>query len=232
MGPRHIAQGSDFTANDFASAKDFGFTGSSEGYDSKSANPPFAGSKPTETPAVDQSYAKGGEHMHPHGHHVIHVEHHPDGAVVHHHAHGGFTVHHADGHMTHHAMGGEECHARGGEQHSSGEGTLVERMKGGDSEDHMAFGGAKRPHLPRNMTPKVGRSRPLGEESAVNKPPRNPAQSTTPRNAMPGGEMGMGVEPSAEPDEPDMSGDSAGGGMTQMRKGGVHHRRGGKHEEE
>ncbi len=55
-------------------------------------------------------HAEGGAHhgheAHPHGGHVVRVEHRHDGTEVHHYSHGGHTIHHADGRMTHHEADG------------------------------------------------------------------------------------------------------------------------------
>lgn len=182
--------------------------------------------------------ARGGEmmHMHPHGHHVMRVEHHSDGRVLHHHDHGGHTVHHPDGHISHHHEDGSPVMGHEGEgmaavgMHSDSS-TYV---GGGAAEHHArhgdgyAMGGHAR--LPRSMTPMserkhspIGSGAPMGGMSPVEKPPRNPMHSTTPRNSMPGGQMGYGVEPS---DEPDMAGSEQ--GIPQMKRGG-HHR--GRHRE-
>lgn len=99
---------------------------------------------------------------------------------------------------------------------------------GNRREEHgMAMGGHAR--LPRSMTPMAERHRSsIGSGagpgmSPVEKPPRNPTMSTSPRNSMPGGQMGYGVEPSAEPDQ---AGSEQ--GIPQMKRGG-HHR--GRHHE-
>ena len=189
--------------------------------------------------------AHGGHahHMHPHGHHVTHVEHRAhDGAVIHHHEHGGHTVHHADGRVTHHHADGAPVHSHmahgGGIEHMHDpEGEYVHRARGGDvAEDkamvakgirqhenhehggehtdlHLARGG-RAVRLPRGMKPMAERP-----HSPINTPPRNPNMSTTPRNAMPAGQMGYGVQPSAEPD-------NAGSdqGIPQLRRGGRAHR--------
>ena len=189
-------------------------------------------------------HAAGGggmHHMHPHGHHVTHVEHREhDGAVVHHHAHGGHTVHHPDGRITHHHADGSPVHmAHGGHEHDP-EGEYVHRahggsanpdagadkalvkkafaqhdqhMHGGESE-HLALarGGfaGHRQRLPHQM--KAPGMRP---HSPIETPPRNPNMTTTPTNDMPAGQMGYGVQPSAEPD---MAGSEQ--GISQMHKGG------------
>lgn len=222
---KYLAEGVDFAATSGDFPKEFGFSGSNQGYDSHPAAPPFAGSKSTDNGKHLDMYAKGGN-VHPHGHQVASSEHRPDGSVIMHHAHGGYTVCHADGGMTHHGHDGQPMMAGGGRMggienmHDSSElahratgGTVQPYAKGG--EEHLAKGGiGHRQHLPRGMKPKAEHFRPLGEESALNRPPRNPMHSTTPRNAMPGGQMAYGVEPSAEPDMPPP------GGMTQLARGG------------
>lgn len=257
MGPRHIPDGKDFHEVAGAFPKDFGFSGSSEGYDAHPAAPPFDGDTPTKGPHTSvetaPEFAHGGatNHMHPHGHDVVKVHRQNDGSVVHHHSHGGYTIHHAGGAITHHAAGGEICHAMGGPIHDDGHvhdsSELAHRFaRGGDVEQdkamvkkgihehedqehhgehsdiELARGG--HPRLPRNMLPKVGHARDIGSEMPINRPPRNPMHSTTPRNAMPGGAMGYGVEPSAEPD---VAGSDQ--GLTQLGKGGRARRR--HHEE-
>lgn len=190
--------------------------------------------------------AEGGamhHHMHPHGHGVVRVEHHADGRVVHHHHHGGHTVHHMDGRITHHHEDGSPVHMmHGGMEHMHDpEGEYVHRAKGGDvaqdkamvrkgirqhethehggehTDLHLRRGGGigMTAPLPRGMRPHVAH-----HTSPVNTAPRNPNMTTTPRNAMPGGEMGYGVEPSAEPD---MAGSDQ--GISQMHKGGRARRR-------
>lgn len=190
-------------------------------------------------------------HKHPHGHHVVHVEHHAQGGMIHHHAHGGYTHHHPDGSVSHHmAHGGCIAHhahgghmAHGGEEHHDG--TYVGKMAHGGHhmahggkhpdeaedralfgkmiaehegkphhENHLARGGM--PRLPRGMKPKMEQ-----HHSPINTPPRNPNTNTTPRNAMPGGEMGYGVQPSSEPMDA-----GADQGIPQMAHGGHrrHHR--------
>ena len=207
---RRLDMGEDFSAKDFAQEKDFGFTGSAQGYDEHPVAPPFAGSKPTDNGENFQNYAEGGKvdgvggsagsfakggkagHEHPHGHQVVRVHHDPhSGAVIHHHAHGGYTMHHPDGSMTHHGADGQPAMARGGQM-----------MPGGHSQEGTHVG--KMRHKP-----------------AMDTAPRNAARNPSTRNAMPGGEMPMGVEPSAEPDEPD--GDEGGsGGAPMMARGGRH----------
>lgn len=197
---RRLPDGQDFSAGDFAHEKDFGFTGSAQGYDEHPVDPPFAGSRPTTSAPSTEKYAEGGKvehkegHAHPHGHKVIGVHHDPQsGAIMHKHAHGGFSMHHPDGHVTHHGADGEPAMARGGAAMFGGhsqEGTHVGKMR------------HKMPH--RGGMPE-------------NTPPRDPMKNPSTRNAMPGGQMGMGVEPSAEPDEPP---DNGGMPTTPMARGG------------
>ncbi len=101
---------------------------------------------------------------------------------------------------------------------------------GEHTEMHLARGG-RMPRLPRNMKPKAARFHPLNEESALNRPPHNPNVTRTPRNAMPGGQMGYGMEPSdesgaMEPSDEGMDGGMGSSGVTPMRTGGKVHRRG------
>lgn len=302
MAITHLKDGEDFSAKHFD--KSFGFSGSAEGYDSKSAAPPFAASKPTKAshsenedheeytgPMGDQAPGVGmPEHMHPHGHDVVRSEPHEHGGVIMHHAHGGFSIHHKDGHVTHHhADGGSvmvhpDAYSRGGsathvhphghrvshvtsqhdrEIHHHEHGGYTVKHDDGRITHHghdghpvgapgMAMGGekamiAKGIHqhedhehdgehtdiklarggmpgmgkLPRGMRPKVAHAHPLGEESALNRPPMNPMHTATPRNSMPGGQMGYGVEPSAEPDP---AGSEMPGGGFGMKRGGRHKR--------
>lgn len=219
---RRLADGEDFNASHFAQEKDFGFSGSAEGYDEHPVAPPFAGSKPTDNGAHQPGYAEGGSAHgfahggHPHGHHVVRVEHHPHtGAVVHHHAHGGHSIHHADGHVTHHGADGQSVsHMAHGGNHP-GEGTHVEKLMAGkhaepDGDEHLARGGMTT-RIPHSMRPKAA-----GMHSPINTPPRNPMRSPSPRNKMPGGQMPYGVEPSAEPDDAG----SEQGGVPQLKHGG------------
>ena len=159
----------------------------------------------------NEMHAHGGEHMnpgyahgsavhtHPHGHAMIgHPESMPDGSEIHHHAHGGMTVHHADGRITHHdEHGSMVTHAekammkRAVSQHEDQE------HEGDHAEIHLARGGAPgmRPRIPKAMRPKSETM-----HSPINTPPKNPMRNVSPRNAAPGGALGYGVEPSAEPD--------------------------------
>ena len=252
MSIRHLKDGEDFGAQHFKESG-FGFTGSAaakpditgskntEAMSERGVRPaarrgmaPEDGG-PTEAVAHPLSgeheggveYAKGGHHMHPHGHHIVRVEHNPaTGHVVHHHAHGGMTIHHPDGHVSHHHHDGSMAHHAHGGAHHPGEGTMVEKMmaakavhqhedqehEGDHSHLELARGGM--PRLPKGMKPAMAR-----DHSPINRPPRPPHRNPSPRNEMPGGRMAMGVQPSAEPDETDGLGD----GTPQMRGGG-HHR--------
>lgn len=213
MGIKHIPDGMDFHQDPRSFPKDFGFSGSSEGYDPHPAAIPFAGSSPTEGPHTSQvttpAYAHGGA-MHPHGHHIVRTEKRTDGAVIHHHAHGGHSVLHGDGRMTHHKHDGSPAATdmaqdaamveSGVHQHEDhlhdGEHTDMHFARGGMVPGmgmHMHKGRSRKPHMPKGEPG-------MGEAEPVNRPPRNPMMSTTPRNAMPGGNMPYGVQPSAEPD--------------------------------
>lgn len=182
---------------------------------------------------------------HPHGHRVTHVEGMADGGEVHHHEHGGHSMHHADGRVTHHDHSGAMVdHRAGGSAGTYARGGPAGRPTAGDQaadkrlvakgirqhEDHehggehtdleLARGGGipgMKARLPRGMMPKAARSHsPIGSgRSPIERPPRNPAMTTSPRNTYSGGEMGYGVEPSAEPD-------TAGSeqGIPQLRGGG------------
>jgi hypothetical protein len=280
MGIRHLKDGQDFGPEHFD--KGFGFSGSSEGYDEHSAAPPFAGTKPTSGPHMSQestpAYADGG-HVHPHGHHVVRVEHRGDGAVVHHHKHGGFSILHPDGSFTHHLADGHAAMAHGGMHHGAsvhshpmghevshveshgdrevhhhkhggytvhhedgrithhnhdgapmGHGAMVDMAgkavfqhetqehDGEHSDLHLARGGMAMPGMGKSKMrrPKMPKGEgALTEGSAINRPPRNPMMSTTPRNAMPAGQMPYGVEPSAEPDVA-----GSGQNIPQLHRGG------------
>lgn len=300
MSIRRIAPGQDFfTGGDhFAEMKDFGFAGSMQGYESHPEAPPFVGDKPQTGPHTSvettPGYSHGGMHKHPHGHHLTHVKHHPDGTVIHHHAHGGYTVHHTDGNVSHHDMSGAPIqpmtggmpmgaqpegtmmHAHGGIHHAgtshphghnvshvehTRHGEIEHHSHGGYSmhhhdghtthhaadgspahmkhmaesavhqhEDHEHGGEHTALHLarggmPHGMLHKGKSMHPLNEGSALNQPPHDPRQTRTPRNQMPGGQMGYGMEPSDQAgnmptaSEEGMDGNS---GMTQMRRGGMH----------
>lgn len=229
---RHLPEGADFGPEHFASERDFGFSGSarhgavdtvpsngrsddatqSRRYEHESGQEEKSDNSGAST--IPQ-LAKGGSMGHPNGHKVVRVENKPDGTVVMHHAHGGFSVCHADGGMTHHGHDGEPVMARG--QHNAGEGTFVSRMGGQDHDkgEHMARGG-RHIGLPRGMTPKAGHGHAIGNEVAMNRPPRSPKRSPTTRNNMPGDDMAYGVEPGSEPDVPP-GGD---GGTPMLRRGG------------
>lgn len=207
----NLPDGQDFGASADHFPKGFGFSGSSQGYDSASVAPPFAGANPKNMKGPNNSretspkFAKGGtNNMHPDGHQIVRVEADGNGGAVHHHAHGGFTVHHMDGQITHHAAGGAV--AGGSADTFAGGGAMM--RKGGKMHGH-------KPKMP--MAKKAAPVRMAGIDTPENKPPRNPTQSTSPRNAMPGGQMAYGVEPS---DEPDVAG--ADQGIPQMSRGGRH----------
>lgn len=226
MAMQRLKDGEDFGAAHFAQEKDFGFSGSAQGYDGHPVAPPFAGSKPTDNGENFQTYAKGGEvkhegHGHPHGHHVVHVHHDPSsGAVIHHHAHGGYTMHHPEGHVTHHTEHGHHLAHGGHMAHQGGEGTHVAKLMSSKAvhqhEDHEHHGEHTDLHLARGG--KAHMPNPMAGKEPMNRPPRHPQKNTSPPNQMPGGQMAYGVQPSAEPDQ---SGD-----MPQMHKGGKmrHHR--------
>lgn len=160
MTIRHIPDGQDFQFD-----RSFGFHGSAEGH---KAEPPFAGDVPTRgSKKVPEpmdvgggDYAKGGAmHHHPHGHHVVHSEHHAaTGGMMHHHAHGGHSIEHPDGHMTHHHHDGSPAHAaHGGGMHSSMHPhghhvSHVEHRSDGNVVMHHAHGGHTVCHAHGGMT--------------------------------------------------------------------------------
>jgi hypothetical protein len=175
-------------------------------------------------------YAPGGlVNAHPHGHAVTRVEssHGMPDREIHRHAHGGFTVHYNDGREpTHHTEDGTPAYhaggtageyAGGGHADAAQDKQLFKKMmtehEKGEGEAHMARGGipglgmpSMRPHKPKMMRkPKLPPIQPVGggalsKEMPINRPPRNPERSVSPRNQMPGGVMPYGVQPSAEPD--------------------------------
>lgn len=122
------------------------------------------------------------------------------------------------------AHGGEV--SRGGDDAGlyRGEGSIKASEDIGRHDNGYARGGhaGERVRLPRGMKPPAERRHsPIGDEMPINRAPRRPEISTTPRNDMPGGKMPYGVEPSAEPD-------AAGSeqGITSLRHGGrLRHRR-------
>ena len=185
----------------------------------------------------EECHAMGGEHMshggmHPHGHHVTHKTRLPGGMEIEHHDHGGQTVHHPDGHTSHHSASGEVLMHGGASRFGDGGDVAQDKkmvtkgvhehedhLHGGEhTEMHLAHGGM--PRLPRNMKPKAHSFHPLGEESALNRPPHNPNMTRTPHNAMPAGQMGYGVQPSDEAGAMDGMDESGNSGVTPMRKGG------------
>lgn len=158
-----------------------------------------------------------GAHMHPHGHHVAHVEHREhDGAVVHHHHHGGHSVHHPDGRITHHHQDGSPVHSMHGgmEQMHDHEGEyahgghardsmrhpdaaqdrhlIKEMITKHDRGEHLATGGRAR--LPHGMKPPG-----MHPHSPIETPPRKPQMTRSPTNQMAGGVMPYGSQPSDEP---------------------------------
>ena len=225
---RHIPDGQDFGASDFASQKGFGFSGSSAGGDTgdMGASAPMSrgmdkfvsgdmGGKPPMGGAAGQG--------HPMGHQVTHVEHNAaTGEVTHHHAHGGYTVHGKDGSVSHHGPDGQQMMGHG--SHNPGEGTYLSKQRGGDlaqdkamvakgvhqHEDnlhggqhtdlHLARGGRTRMGGHHMKKPPIGGKMPGAKGEPMNRPPRNPTKSVSTPNAMPGGQMAYGVQPSAEPD--------------------------------
>ena len=191
---RRVPDGQDFGAEHFAQEKDFGFSGSAQGYDSAgSASPPFSADRPTDVGENFQTYAKGCKvgMGHPMGHEITSVRHDPStGAVVHQHAHGGYTMHHPDGNVTHHSAEGQNLAHGGRMAHLGGAGTHVSQMA----------------HLNQHA------SKPPSE-----RPPRNPSRSVSTPNEMPGGQMPYGVQPSAEPDADDGAPQLARGGRAKRR---------------
>jgi hypothetical protein len=165
----------------------------------------------------------GTVNAHPHGHAVTHTESMHD-REIHRHAHGGFTVHYHDGREpTHHDKEGTPAYhaggtageyAGGGHADEAQDKKLFKKMmtehEKGEGEEHMARGGAvgmpglpsMRPHRARK--PKMPKAPPmagaLSSAMPINRPPRNPERSVSPRNQMPGGVMPYGVQPSAQPD--------------------------------
>lgn len=167
------------------------------------------------------------------------THHHANGGVTHHDAMGmqmkarggaAFDPHnshmHDESEVAHRAQGGmigDTAHTFAGGGDVAQDKAMVKKgIRQHEEHDHkgeprtdieLARGG-RHPRLPRNMRPHAAHAHPIGEEKpAFNRPPRNPMQSTTPKNSMPGGVMPYGVEPSDEPEMP-----AAGGGM---RRGGM-----------
>ena len=177
-------------------------------------------------------------HHHAHGGHTVH---HPDGHISHHESDGSFAYTPHQGEPMMDDKGGGDTYvermrhgghherrmAEGGAADAGldrGEAAIrasADVNPRDNAEEGFARGG-RMASLPRGMKPTVERHHsPIGREMPINKPPRDPNRTTTPRNAMPEGQMGYGVEPSAEPD-------AAGSeqGIPQMRHGGhSRHRR-------
>ena len=172
MAIHHIPDGKEFQY-----PSSFGFHGSANttdlGFPEKSKPTRERGHKGPHNLSHDGAegedvFGKGG-HIHPHGHEVIHAEHHADGGVTHHHAHGGFTHHHPEGHVTHHDSDGAELetdhrfgkdsmgivperHAHGGPPHPHGHDVVhVERTKHGEVHHH-AHGGMTVHHPDGNVS--------------------------------------------------------------------------------
>lgn len=172
-------------------------------------------------PNAPTPYADGGSvNAHPHGHSVTHTERMAD-REVHRHSHGGFTVHYDDGRApTHHGKDGVPAYhtggtageyAKGGHADEKQDRTLIKKMMAEeDKGEGMARGGHVKRH-PHHKMPTPAEPMPMGRAAApkpapmqggmpINRPPRNPQRSPSPRNEMPGGVMPYGVQPSAEPD--------------------------------
>jgi hypothetical protein len=116
----------------------------------------------------------------------------------------------------HHGMESEKAMVKKGvRQHEDHE-------HGGEHTDIKLAGGGM-PKLPRNMRPKATHFRPLGEDSAVNRAPRNPNMTRSAHNDMPGGGMGYGMQPSTERGGIGSGDDELPApGPTPMRRGGRH----------
>lgn len=164
--------------------------GDKEGYFDAGANAQmhrdfgFTGS--LETPNKPAPYARGGDVMpksgipeHPMGGSIVDSQKHPNGGAMLIHDHGGFSHVRPDGQVTHHTMDGGMCKGGG-----------VKMAEGGSVDE--ARGGKIR--LPGSIRTAISK-----RHSPIETPPRNPNQTTTPRNRMSGGVMPYGVEPSAEP---------------------------------
>lgn len=171
-------------------------------------------------------------HHHAHGGHSVH---HADGRVTHHHE-DGSPVHsaHHGGHM--HDSEGEYAHgrhhqdrmARGGHMGDMAEDKAMVKKAIGQHEDHEHHGEHTDLHLrrgggigetarlPRGMRPAMAHM-----HSPINTPPRKPQITRTPTNAMPGGEMGYGTQPSVEDGYEDTGATPPG-----MRHGGAARKRG------
>lgn len=153
----------------------------------------------------------GSVNAHPHGNAVTRTESMDDREIMRH-SHGGFTVnynddrppthHNQDGTPAYHAGAGPEDFARGGRVHGKHK-----------PKPH-------KPAAPKAMPVPMGGA--LASTAPVNRPPRNPERSVTPRNEMPGGVMPYGVEPSAEPDVSDGTAGAAAGAHDPvgLKKGG------------
>lgn len=173
-------------------------------------------------------------HHHAHGGHSVH---HKDGRITHHEE-GGAPAYHAMGGMEHHDGMSEYVHrAKGGhmedremiqeadrfahkvEKHERGE--MKGHAKGGshhDSAEHEDVPGYAMGNMVRRPMMHPGHA---GAGMPMNRPPMNPKFTPSARNAMPGGQMGMGVQPSSEPD---MAGSEQ--GIPQLAHGGRHKRKG------
>lgn len=174
-----------------------------------------------------------------HGEHGV-IHHHAHGGYTMHH-HDGKITHHAMGGaqmmpgqpmmgqpMMQRAMGGSAHEYAGGGAHEEERGEKRMMTKAiheheahdhkGEKETDVKLAGGGRPRIPGSMKPAaMKRHSPLGGEAPVNKMPRNIQRETTPRNQMPGGSEGYGMEPSAEPDVAQSD-----QGISGMRKGGRH----------
>lgn len=200
--------------------------------------------------------AHGGEamhHLHPHGHHITHVEHRSDGAVLHHHEHGGHTVHHPAGHISHHHEDGTPVHLaqggmpdpydglmsnrptmrHGGEARSDmAQDKALVRKAIGQHENHEHDGEHTDLHLRRGGIAQTATlPRGMRPAAARHHSPVGQASNRAPRNPnltrTPRNEMAGGEMPyGIEPSaEPDMMGQDQ-TGVTSMHKGGRARHRG------
>ena len=159
MGIKHVAE--------FEFPREFGFHGSAtpstkSAHESKPTRErghkgPHHASHDGSEHHMGHMYADGGEVKHPHGHHIVHSEHHEDGSTHHHHAHGGVSVEHADGHMTHHHHDGSpvQHHAEGGSHHMHPHGhhvVDVQHHADGRVVHHHAHGGHSVHHKDGRIT--------------------------------------------------------------------------------